>query len=259
MDWGEVTEAAGVNATLRVGVNDKIATAFERAKGKYDRKLLLLSDNERLARIIVKLKEKAAEHGYDIEPELVALEQWVDLAEQLAMANTPSLQLKSRDLAGVTELVREIIAQYQYSIENGGWKTLYNDDGSRRHESIPQLIFLAVADNWCKANNIDISPETNQGGGAVDFKFSAGYDSRVVVEMKWSSNSSLLRGYEKQLEIYKKQQRTKAGFYVVLDNGFGAPQIQAVLNAKNAKERAKEPHSEVAIIDATPKESASKQ
>ncbi len=37
-----------------------------------------------------------------------------------------------------------------------------------------------------KQNDVDISPETNMGGGPVDFKFSTGYKNRILVKLELS-------------------------------------------------------------------------
>src|SRR5690242_12148223 len=70
-------------------------------------------------------------------------------------------------------------------------RLLYNDDKSPRKEKAAQLAFFGIANAYCEANNFDISPEADGGAGPVDFKISKGYEYRVVVEMKLSSNSNL--------------------------------------------------------------------
>ena len=93
-------------------------------------------------------------------------------------------------------------------------------NGKRRNEKSVRLIFYAIADSYCKANDIDISPEADTGTGEIDFKFSTGYKSRVLVEVKLSDNPKLLAGYDKQLEIYKDSEQTSKGVYVVVDIGY---------------------------------------
>ena len=71
---------------------------------------------------------------------------------------------------------------------------------------------------FCKANNIDISPETNMGGGPVDFKFSHGYSKRLLVEIKLSKGQ-VVHGYKKQLEVYKDASKTDMAILLVIDVG----------------------------------------
>ena len=60
---------------------------------------------------------------------------------------------------------------------------------------------------YCDANDFDITPEADGGAGPVDFKISKGYQYRVVVEMKLSSNSNLVHGFEVQLPEYQKAEK----------------------------------------------------
>jgi hypothetical protein len=112
-------------------------------------------------------------------------------------------------------------------------EALYTDDGKPRKERIAQKVFFAIADAYCAANGLDISPETNSGRGAVDFKFSMGYVLRVVVEVKLTSNTRLLHGYETQIREYQKAEGTEHAIYLVIDNG-GAPNRLAELRRRSA-------------------------
>ena len=52
------------------------------------------------------------------------------------------------------------------------------------------------------ANNIDLSPETNNICGSIDFKLSRECNQKVLVKVKLSSNNQLEHGFEVQLSIY---------------------------------------------------------
>jgi hypothetical protein len=54
------------------------------------------------------------------------------------------------------------------------------------------------------------------GGGPIDFKFSSGYNARVLVEMK-RSGGTVVHGYEKQLEFYKTASQTEFAVFVVIE------------------------------------------
>ena len=71
---------------------------------------------------------------------------------------------------------------------------------------------------FCKANNIDIAPETNTGGGPVDFRFSVGYANRIVVEMKLSKGP-VVHGFKTQTRIYQEAARTDEAVFVVVNVG----------------------------------------
>jgi hypothetical protein len=69
-------------------------------------------------------------------------------------------------------------------------------------------------------NHNNLSREPNAGRGPVDFKLSQGYDARVNVEVKYSSNTKLVDGYTKQLPAYNRAERTRYSIYLVIRNTF---------------------------------------
>jgi hypothetical protein len=93
---------------------------------------------------------------------------------------------------------------------------LHNEDGSPRRERAAQLTFYAIAQAYCEANDLDISPEADAGVGPVDFKFSRGYREKVTVEVKLSSNPRLINGYMTQLPAYDSAERSIASFYLLI-------------------------------------------
>src|SRR5215831_17749201 len=65
----------------------------------------------------------------------------------------------------LARVVGQIIGQFKNLVEKNDLADLLWHEGVPRHEKAAQLLFFAVADAYCRANNIDISPETNSGGG----------------------------------------------------------------------------------------------
>ncbi|MEQ1770021.1 MAG: hypothetical protein ABL879_09290 [Devosia sp.] len=159
-------------------------------------------------------------------------------------------------IGAIVAMVHESIATFKHHVELGNlWEELWVN-GVPKRERAAQLIYFAMADVFCRANDVDISPEANMGGGPIDFKFSKGYQARVLVELKRSSGS-VVHGYEKQLEFYKAAARTFHGIYVVLDFGDLGDKLDQITRIRNARLSAGTPASD--IIDATPKRSASKR
>ena len=145
---------------------------------------------------------------------------------------------------------------YKYTIENQGlWKSLYDSNGAPHHEPYAQRLFFAVARSFCKANDLAIIPEANSGGGPVDFLFSCGFNAKIVVELKLSTNNKLKHGYTKQLEVYKAAEETREGIFVILDVGGSRAQLDAVLQLETAARNARDRNSPVVVVDATPKRS----
>jgi len=127
-----------------------------------------------------------------------------------------SLELSKKDEC---QIVGEICDQFKRQIEyNGLHRLLYeNDKKTIKHERVSQKLFFSVAQIFCIANNLDVSPETNSGNGSVDFKFSKGHKIKINVELKLSSSDKLTDGYQKQLDAYNKAEGTNKSFYVVVD------------------------------------------
>lgn len=158
----------------------------------------------------------------------------------------------------LVNFVKETINNFKHHVENGNlWEELWLD-GKPKKERAAQLIYFAMADCFCSANDIDISPEAHMGGGPIDFKFSKGYHARVLVEMK-RSNGSVVHGYEKQLEIYKKAAKTEFGIYVVMDYGDLDKKLDKIQMIQRSHVADGKRASEIIVIDATQKKSASKR
>ena len=164
----------------------------------------------------------------------------------------------SAGISGIVALVHDTIEMFKHHVENGNlWEELWID-GTPKRERAAQLIYFAIADCFCIANDIDISPEANMGGGPIDFKFSKGYHARVLVEMK-RSQGTVRHGYEKQLEFYKEAARTFHGIFVVIDFGDLGEKLTQIEQLRSERLHAGEPASDIVVIDATRKASASKR
>lgn len=120
------------------------------------------------------------------------------------------------------------------------------------------MIYCAIADSFCKANNVDISPEANMGGGPIDFKFSKGYSTRILVEMKRSSGA-VVHGYERQLEFYKTASQTDYAIFVVIDYGDAGRKIDQIRQIQKDRLAKSRRASEIVVISARKKASASKR
>lgn len=96
------------------------------------------------------------------------------------------------------------------------------------------------------------------GGGPIDFKFSAGYEARVLVEMKRSSGT-VEHGYKRQLEFYKAASQTEFAVFVVMNFGDIGNKLIAIRKYRDDALAKGERASEILVIDATKKQSASKR
>ena len=155
-------------------------------------------------------------------------------------------------------VVHDSIALFKRHVETGNlWEELLVG-GKPKKERASQLIYYAIADAFCKANNLDISPEANMGGGPIDFKFSYGYTTRVLVEMK-RSGGTVVHGYEKQLEFYKNASQTDFAIFVIVNYGDIGNKLAEVEQIRRQRLTSGLRASEVVVINATRKASASKR
>lgn len=163
------------------------------------------------------------------------------------------------DLEGITGVVDAILEQFRFLIEDRRFSEELYDRGTPRPEKAAQRLFFAVAYAYCKANNLDLTPEADTGNGPVDFKISSGFQGRVLVEIKLSTNTKLVKGYSRQLEAYKSGEETSVGYYVVLDVGGMGKKGQAVMAERNRAISRHERVSPIIFIDGIRRISASKR
>jgi len=121
---------------------------------------------------------------------------WRARAQDYAQKNPLNLKLKTiQSVDDVFAAVKGIVDQFRHLIQDAGLnKELFKPGGKPTHESTAQRLFFAVAYSYCKANNVDVSAEVDTGTGDIDFKFSVGFDSRVLVEVKLCSNPNVVDG-----------------------------------------------------------------
>jgi len=191
------------------------------------------------------------------------LEQTEDLI-QSCVPELPSLQIDEANTKKTPDelflIAMEICNAFKGLIENNRmYKLLYNDDDTPKDETASQLLFYSIAMGFCKKYDVDINRESDPGIGELDFKFSVGNRSKVVIEMKLSTNGQLIHGYEKQLPAYLRAEDIKRGILVVIQTTKDKPASLKKIEEDYAI-AVKNPNHEVdlVVIDATPRPSASK-
>lgn len=256
-DWSDVSRVVLEVQEVRDAVNQmfgNFAKASVTDKKKAIREISLKS--VRILRLILSAVAGASE-SYDEKADLDGFYQFRKILYQdpqifAGMVKPPA----TMDAASLRETVLGIIEQFKKLVEdNNMWELLWNGDAPR-HERASQLLFFAVANVMCAVNNVDISPETNSGGGPVDFKFSTGFHGRLVVEMKLSKGK-VESGYKTQLEVYKKAAATKAGIFVVMDIGDMGLKLRKIQRMRDDAIAAGEIADDIIVIDAKRKASAS--
>lgn len=259
-DWSEVGDAAGKNEELRQRVSKYIGDiwAVRTRAEKHRAREAVLRDRrayDALAEAVARTEKLPYDPAMDVEGHYIWREVLSELAEKfpvkIVKASTETAQELER-------IVDQIIEAFQDLVENKGqWEHFWHGDECR-HERAVQRLFFAVADVYCKANNLDVSPEADSGGGPVDFKFSSGYAARLLVEIKLSTGK-VVHGYEKQLEVYKKAESTYRARYLIVDVGGMGSKLEKVLAIKNRRAGAGDKTVDVIVVDGKPKVSASKR
>lgn len=260
-DWEGVGTAAAHNAAFRERVNQRIGAIWnaQSRRQKAELRAQALKSKENVE-ILLQAVQRVRRKSYDLTKDPEGLLLWRD---RLTVARDHPLALAlpaaaTRTADDVLAVVRRIVDQFRYLVERQGlWKNLW-DGKRRRPEKAAQLLFFAVADSYCKANDLDLAPETDSGGGPVDFKIAAGATAKVLVEIKLSSNSKVIDGYTKQLQAYRSAERATKAVYLVIDvGGMGTKDERLEALRKRAAADGQEP-SELAFVDGGRRRSASR-
>lgn len=224
--------------------------------------IALARENRFLVREYLQNVEKSPRVApYDLDRDASGFYKWDQSTTEFVGAHPLRLAAKNRK-----EFIADVdamIEQYQLFVEdNAGYKLLW-DEGlySPKSEEAAQLLFLGIVKNYCRANNIDISRETNIGRGPVDFKFSSGYENRSLLEVKLAKNGRFWRGLSTQLPQYLKSESIKLGYYLVI--AYNEKDFKRLSSIKRKIAEASKNNNvelKAIIVDATTdKPSASKQ
>lgn len=265
-DWSSVDSAARETQDIRDRVNAHIGDIWSATtkKEKQQFRERLVASKTSFETFLEVLK-RAADAPYDIRVDHNGELYPSDVRKEIAATNPLDLHkfsCRKLTIEEADEVVSAIVSQFKRIVEsNGLWRLLWNEKIDKpRHEKAAQQLFFAIANSYCDANKLDLTPEANAGEGPVDFKLSSGSDIKILVEIKKSSNSSLVTGYTDQLEIYKASERAVKAHYVIIDVGGLTPEKQRLLAvARDAAAADVGEASKIWYVEGTPKESASKR
>lgn len=265
-DWDDIDRVVIYNKKLRKKTNKIIGNNWKKflKLKKEERKRLLINYPDLLRSLIRSYKGKSAK-PYDLEDDPKGLRSWYPTAQDYTKSFPLSLELKRATPNEVYKIVKRICMHFKELIENNGLnKLLYLDPTQkkeyikRRGEEYAQKLYFAIADSYCEANDLDLSPEPNSGRGPVDFKISRGYNAKINVEVKFSDNTHLRHGYEKQLPAYNEAEGTWYSIYLILRNTQSTKQIEEVEKIREKVLQKKKRAPLIIVIDARLRPSASK-
>ncbi len=259
-DWSDIADAASKNEELRTRVNQEITRLWETKSkaNKRDLRSWAMSGKDEFETFLSMIRAVNA-RPYDATVDPLGELSWRKVAASLAETTPFRIKHPAKlDINGVSNIVEQIIGQFKFLIEHRRLsEDLYYDE-SPRPEKAAQRLFFAVAHSYCKANDLDLTPEADTGNGPVDFKVAKGFNGRVLVEIKLSRNRKLVKGYTRQLETYKTAEETLTAYYIVIDVGEMGNGLEQLMDAKNRASKNGERVSSIVIVDGIRRPSASK-
>lgn len=251
-EWDDISSVAAKNDTIRREISAEVGifwTKWASSARKQYLKEHIFMDPGACSRVL---------KGYgkqDLPPFNIKEDQNY-LVELLLKKFKEAVNFKS-ELKSKTSLLAadEIIRIFKDWIENNrGWAEIQDAPTGRREKTVQRLLHLA-AKYYVEINNFDFSCEPDAGRGPVDVKVSCGKD-KTLTEIKLSSNSQYLHGYEVQIQEYAKAERTQNLIYVFVDLG-NPRKRKNILKLYNRARYSGMPYPELVIIDAHPRKAAS--
>jgi hypothetical protein len=257
LSWEDVYASAVFNSETRDNFNEFLKPLFKNSP-KPDKaelkKYLFSEDTKERASALLAVYKSVEPNKYDFEKDPAGFYRWYEDAKEIfAAVLVPEIK-SAATLEELIEAVDTVITYFKRGIENHMWKHSYEQDGTPKHESYFQSLFLLIAEPLCAEKNIDVAPESDKGRGPVDFKLSRGKEN-VTVEMKLTSNTSLAKGFKVQLPIYAKAEQSGYSFFVVVKTTDVSKQLEEI---ETLVEDDKSGKISLRVINALPKESASK-
>jgi hypothetical protein len=261
LDWDDVDLVSTYNDALRGRVNQAIGQTWITTGRQLSKRKLrdaLLGSPTVLKSLINDYKKRPAD-AYDFTSDPAGELIWHDIAQEFSERFPLKLRKPSVDADNILNVVIKLCDHFGNLVEaNGLFHVFYDDERNLRNERFAQLLFYGIADAYCAANGLDLSREPNAGRGPVDFKVSRGYDARVNVEVKYSSNKRLASGYANQLPIYDKAERTQHSIYLIIRTTDSVAGIEAVQEAERDQLNQGKRAPKIIVIDGRYKRPASK-
>lgn len=155
--------------------------------------------------------------GYDFRADPRGVVNWDGPSSEYARAH-PITEIQAvDDIESLKRLVGLALDRYRHFIEQqGGWRLLWNQDGSEKPEEAAQLLFLGVAQVYLRLFDVELDREVELGRGAVDFKISRGTSIRLLVELKKAHNGKFWNGLDAQLTTYLHSDQCNEGWFVAI-------------------------------------------
>lgn len=252
--WEDIDLVVTENSTLRAEMNYEVASEWQKYSS-YERKSYLLrevfKDSDACKRVLAGYRAEeieAFDPNKDFSYFLTKLLQRID---NLGLDFTVQRKVADSHTAAI-----EFLVFFKKWIEfNKGWEVIWAVD-SRKREKVLQRVIHLQAQSFIKANHLDMSCEPDEGRGPVDFKVSFGSDL-TLIEVKLTTNSQYLHGYEVQIEEYGKAEQTNSLIYVLIDLG-NPGKVKKVQECHDQRYNRGENPPDLIVIDGRERPSASR-
>ncbi len=257
--WAETNR----NAELRDDLNYDLGMELSRSQ-RADRGRDLATRRPDIAFDYVDdVAELADPTPYDVQEDPDLLVRWYEAGRRAgraeAEASEPVGQPGEAEFHG---WIGTLVDRFAHAVEHSDlWRVLWNDELTKpRKEKIVQAVAGQMWALLCELADVDISREANIGRGPVDFKFSAGWKRRALIEVKLMSSRKLRQGAEAQLPEYMNSERISSAYYVCVgftDDDLSEDRKKLVRQTCEAYEAQSGYVVTPRFIDARPKDSAS--
>lgn len=250
--WDDIDRVCSENKAIKEEINEMVRLEWYKmttGQRKSEIKRQIFLNNKALDKIIEAYNNITLDE-YDVMTDSAYF------VEKIAHKYRDYYTVKISENKDSYEATIEICNHFKRLIEEcKGYELLYNGKIARDEKTVQKALHL-TAYYYCLCNNLDLSPEPNAGRGPVDFKISRGND-KTVIEIKLTSNRDTVHGFETQIEEYAKAENTEKKVFLMINNGH-KDRAEKVLKLYEQKTDNGENPAKVILINAEPKESASK-
>ena len=251
--WDDIDRVMHENESIRNEINEIVALEWSKwassTKKEYIKRQIF-EIPERCERVLSGYKESTiAPINLTSDLDYYVAAVFKQIKQECSFSATTEPDITSFKAA------EDVIAIFKKWVENNrGWQIILDTDSSKREKTVQRLFHLG-AKHYIAINSLDISFEPDAGRGPADFKISKGTD-KTVGEIKLSSNTQYLHGYEVQIEEYALAEDTKNRCYILVDVG-NPGRVKRLSDLHTQRQVNGENVPLLSIIDSKHKDSAS--
>jgi len=161
------------------------------------------------------LYQQSPPKPYDLSIDTKAFTKPIHGAQLFAREATASAPDSTGDFL---TFVDQLVADFKWIAEQRKlWKNFWAGSDPL-DEPIIQTLFDTAVVLKCREMDIDVTRESDAGRGPVDFKFSAGWEKRAIVEIKFAKSASYWDNLEQQPKTYAAAEGIRSGTFLVIQH-----------------------------------------